>query len=64
MAKVDGQWTIWGLAQEVGVHRSWLYTRIRNGTLPATRHPATGQYRQGYGRCGLDTPKRRFLRGA
>ena len=26
------------------MHRNWLYTRIRNGTLPVTRHPATGQY--------------------
>ena len=43
-AKLDGQWTVWGLAQELAVHRNWLYTRIRNGTLSATRHPATGHY--------------------
>jgi DNA invertase Pin-like site-specific DNA recombinase len=43
-AKVDGQWTVFGLAQELGVHRNWLYTRIRNGTLPATRHPVIGHY--------------------
>jgi hypothetical protein len=42
-AKLDGQWTIFGLAQELAVHRNWLYTRIRNGTLPATRHPVIGQ---------------------
>jgi hypothetical protein len=42
--KVDGQWTIFGLAQELDVHRNWLYTRIRNGTLPATRHEVTGHY--------------------
>jgi hypothetical protein len=41
-AKLDGQWTVWSLAQELAVHRNWLYARIRNGTLPATRHPATG----------------------
>ena len=43
-AKVDGQWTIFGLAQALKVHRNWLYTRIRNGTLPATRHAVTGHY--------------------
>ncbi len=41
---LDGQWTIWGLARELGVHRNWLYARIRRGALPATRHPATGHY--------------------
>jgi DNA invertase Pin-like site-specific DNA recombinase len=43
-AKLEGQWTVFGLAQELGVHRNWLYTRIRNGTLPATRHPVIGHY--------------------
>ncbi len=43
-AKIDGQWTVLGLAQELAVHRNWLYTRIHNGTLPATRHPVTGHY--------------------
>src|SRR5204863_1055489 len=38
------QWTIFGLAQELGVHRNWLYTRIHKGTLPATRHSVTGHY--------------------
>src|SRR5206468_3621219 len=33
-AKLDGQWTVWGLAQELAVYRNWLYARIRNGTLP------------------------------
>jgi DNA invertase Pin-like site-specific DNA recombinase len=42
--KIDGQWTIFGLAQALEVHRNWLYTRIRNGTLPATRHPVIGHY--------------------
>jgi len=35
---------VFGLAQELGVHRNWLYTRIRNGTLPATRHAVIGHY--------------------
>ncbi len=43
-AKVEGQWTVFGLAQELGVHRNWLYTRILKGTLPATRHSVTGHY--------------------
>jgi len=43
-AKVEGQWTIFGLAQELEVHRNWLYTRIHKGTLPATRHSVTGHY--------------------
>jgi hypothetical protein len=43
-AKVEGQWTVFGLAQELDVHRNWLYTRIHKGTLPATRHSVTGHY--------------------
>jgi len=43
-AKLEEQWTVFGLAQELGVHRNWLYTRIRNGTLPATRHTVVGHY--------------------
>ena len=43
-AKLEEQWTVLGLAQELGVHRNWLYTRIRNGTLPATRHSVVGHY--------------------
>ncbi len=43
-AKIDGQWTVFGLAQELDVHRNWLYARIRKGTLPATRHAVIGHY--------------------
>lgn len=42
--KIDGCWTVFGLAQELAVHRNWLYTRIRQGTLPAKRHPVVGHY--------------------
>ncbi len=42
--KVDGQWTVWGLARVLQVGRNWLYTRIKAGTLPATRHPIIGHY--------------------
>jgi hypothetical protein len=41
-AKLEGQWTVLGLAQELEVHRTWLYTRIRNGSRPANRHAVTG----------------------
>jgi DNA invertase Pin-like site-specific DNA recombinase len=43
-AKIEGQWTVCGLAQELAVHRNWLYARIRRGALPATRHPVVGHY--------------------
>ena len=43
-AKLEGQWTVFGLSQELGVHRNWLYARIRKGALPATRHPVIGHY--------------------
>jgi DNA invertase Pin-like site-specific DNA recombinase len=43
-AKIDGQWTVQGLAAELRVHRNWLYARMRNGTIPTSRHPITGHY--------------------
>jgi DNA invertase Pin-like site-specific DNA recombinase len=43
-AKIEGQWTVQGLAEELGVHRNWLYARMRRGTLLASRHPVTGHY--------------------
>ena len=43
-ARIDGQWTVWGLARALHVDRDWLYARIRDGTLPATRHPVIGHY--------------------
>jgi DNA invertase Pin-like site-specific DNA recombinase len=43
-AKLEGQWTVFGLSQELAVHRNWLYTRIRNGSLLATRHAVLGHY--------------------
>lgn len=42
--KVDGQWTVWGLARFLGVQRDWLYRHIYKGCLSAERHPATGHY--------------------
>ncbi|HEU5424648.1 MAG TPA: recombinase family protein [Nitrolancea sp.] len=43
-AKIDGQWTVYGLARELGVDRDWLYRRLYRGTLAASRHPTTGHY--------------------
>jgi DNA invertase Pin-like site-specific DNA recombinase len=43
-AKINEQWTVWGLSRELGVDRDWLYLRIRKGALPAQRHPVTGHY--------------------
>lgn len=43
-AKLDDDWTVWGLSRELDVNRSWLYDRIRAGTLPYRRHPRTGHY--------------------
>lgn len=43
-AHIDGQWTVWGLARALHVDRDWLYARIKDGTLPATRHPVSGHY--------------------
>jgi hypothetical protein len=43
-AKLDGHWTVFGLAQALGVHRNWLYARIRKGRVPATRHSVIGHY--------------------
>lgn len=40
----QGQWTVWGLARELGVDRDWLYRRMAKGALPASRHPASGHY--------------------
>jgi DNA invertase Pin-like site-specific DNA recombinase len=33
--RIDGRWTVHGLAQALGVNRDWLYRRIARGTLGA-----------------------------
>ncbi len=43
-ARIDGQWTVWGVARALQVDRDWLYGRIKDGTLPASRHPVSGHY--------------------
>jgi DNA invertase Pin-like site-specific DNA recombinase len=40
--QVDGQWTVLGLAQQLGVSRAWVYRLIRDGVVPTSIDPATG----------------------
>lgn len=40
--QVDGQWTVWGLAQQLGVSRAWVYRLIRDGVVPTSIDPTTG----------------------
>jgi hypothetical protein len=42
--RLGGQWTVHGLARALQVQRTWLYTRIVAGSIPAARHPRTGHY--------------------
>jgi DNA invertase Pin-like site-specific DNA recombinase len=43
-AKIEGCWTVGGLAQEMQVTSNWLRKQIRLGRVPATRDPTTGRY--------------------
>ena len=42
--KIDGRWTVGGLARELHVTGNWLRRQIAAGGLPAVRHPLTGRY--------------------
>jgi hypothetical protein len=42
--RIEGQWTVRGLARLLQVQRSWIYHQVVSGLLPVTRHPATGHY--------------------
>ena len=42
--RVDGHWTVWGLARHLHVDRDWLYARLADGPIPARRHPVIGHY--------------------
>ena len=42
--RIGGRWTVRGLTRALQVRRTWLYTRIAAGAVPATRHPVTGHY--------------------
>jgi hypothetical protein len=40
--QLDDQWTVRGLAQQLGVSRAWVYRLIRCGVVPISIDPATG----------------------
>jgi DNA invertase Pin-like site-specific DNA recombinase len=42
--KIDGCWTVRGLAHELGVDRDWVYNRIASGTIPATHYRQSPYY--------------------
>jgi hypothetical protein len=42
--RIEGSWTVGGLARSLGVSAEWLRKRVAAGTVPAQRHPATGRY--------------------
>lgn len=42
--KIDGRWTVGGLARELDVSSDWLRRRIAHGRVPSVRHPTTGRY--------------------
>jgi DNA invertase Pin-like site-specific DNA recombinase len=42
--KLEGKWTVLGLAKELGVNEGRIYRLIYNGTLATDRHPKTGRF--------------------
>jgi hypothetical protein len=42
--RIAGRLTVPQLARVLGVTPHWLYDRIHNGTIPATKDPAIGLY--------------------
>jgi len=42
--KLDGSWTVLGLAKELDVSRDRIYRLIENGNLATERHPQTGRH--------------------
>jgi hypothetical protein len=42
--RVGADWTVPGLAREVGMSKRWIYDRIASGVIPATCYAATGCY--------------------
>lgn len=43
-AKIDGAWTVGGLARELQVSSNWLRKQISQGKVPAVRDPMTKRY--------------------
>jgi Recombinase zinc beta ribbon domain len=42
--RIDGCWTVAGLARALHVSSDWLRRRVASGSVPARRHPLTGRY--------------------
>ena len=42
--KLEGRWTVQGLAKELRVDENRIYRLIHNGTLATERHPKSGRY--------------------
>jgi DNA invertase Pin-like site-specific DNA recombinase len=42
--KLEGHWTVLGLARELGVGQNRIYRLIHSGALATERHPKTGRY--------------------
>lgn len=42
--KIDGCWSVPGLARRLGTSESWLRGKIAEGTIPARRHPTTKRW--------------------
>jgi hypothetical protein len=42
--KLEGSWTVLGLAKELGVDQNRIYRLIHKGALTTERHPKTGRY--------------------
>jgi hypothetical protein len=42
--KLEGNWTVLGLARELGVSRNRIYKLIGSGALTTERHPKTGRH--------------------
>jgi DNA invertase Pin-like site-specific DNA recombinase len=42
--KIEGLWTVRGLARELGVDRDWVYNRIASGTIPAAHYRLSHYY--------------------
>ena len=42
--KIDGHWTVGGLARQLGRSSDWVRRRVKSGIVPATRHRLTGRY--------------------
>lgn len=42
--RVGTNWTVPGLARELGISKRWIYDHISSGVIPATTYAATGCY--------------------